>query len=70
MPWAAHQPSDCNMLCVVLLRFFSASAFTSMMFWMPSVIWLVVMKPSKKRRDSWLNILTDGLGILAVLQNR
>lgn len=58
------------MLCAVLLRFFSAAAFISMLFWMPSVIWLAVMKPSKKRQDNWLNVLTSTLGILAVTQTR
>ena len=28
-----------------------------MTFWMPSVIWLVVMKPSKRSFDYWLNIV-------------
>ena len=28
-----------------------------MTFWMPSVIWLVVMKPSKRSFDYWLNVV-------------
>ena len=40
-----------------LLGFFGAFGFAPMTFWMPSVIWLVVMKPSKKSLDYWLNII-------------
>ncbi|KAL0052974.1 hypothetical protein WJX82_010701 [Trebouxia sp. C0006] len=40
-----------------LLGFFGAFGFAPMTFWMPSVIWLVVMKPSKKSWDFWLNVL-------------
>lgn len=40
-----------------LLGFFGAFGFAPMTFWMPSVIWLVIMKPSKKSLDYWLNII-------------
>ncbi len=46
-----------DVVCADLLGFFGAFGFAPMTFWMPSVIWLVVMKPSKKSWDFWLNVL-------------
>lgn len=40
-----------------LLGFFGAFGFAPMTFWMPSVIWLVVMKPKKNSIDYWANII-------------
>ena len=40
-----------------LLGFFGAFGFAPMTFWMPSVIWLVVMKPKKNSFDYWINII-------------
>lgn len=40
-----------------LLGFFGAFGFAPMTFWMPSVIWLVVMKPKKTSFDFWANVL-------------
>ena len=40
-----------------LLGFFGAFGFAPMTFWMPSVIWLVVMKPKKTSLDFWANVL-------------
>ncbi len=57
LAWAVHQHSKFNLVCADLLGFFGAFGFAPMTFWMPSVIWLVVMKPSKKSWDFWLNVL-------------
>ncbi|KAL3139320.1 hypothetical protein ABBQ38_003657 [Trebouxia sp. C0009 RCD-2024] len=40
-----------------LLGFFGAFGFAPMTFWMPSVIWLVVMKPKRNSFDFWANVI-------------